>query len=74
MGPKSRQKKEPPTRVDRKENMNRSSTNPPPLPAPPIARSISNKERGRTSKKSLGLEKPSPIIRTCLEIEVACIC
>jgi len=57
--------------VDCKENMNRSSTTPPPQP---ITRSISNKERGGTSKKTFSLEEPSLIVRTCLEIKVVYIC
>jgi hypothetical protein len=43
--PSPGKKKKPPTRVDYKENMNKSSTNPRPLI---IARSISMKKRGGT--------------------------
>jgi hypothetical protein len=39
-------------------------------PSPPIARSILNKERGRTPKKMSSLDEPSPIIITRLKIKV----
>jgi hypothetical protein len=43
-----------------------------PTPRPPITRSISNNKKGRIPKRMLSLEKPSPIITTCLEIKATC--
>jgi hypothetical protein len=45
-------------------------------PSPPIARNILNKEKGRTPKRMLSLDKPSPspILITYLKIKVVYAC
>jgi len=61
----------PPSRANRKGNMNKLSTQ---TPFSLVARSISNKERGETLEKTLTLEEPSHIRTSHLEIKSTCIC
>jgi hypothetical protein len=62
-GPKSEKTKDPPKRVNHKMNIK--------FPNPFfVARSISNKERGRRPKRMFDLEEPLLIAITCFKIEI----
>jgi len=67
--PKSMQKEETTNQGGHKGNMNKSSSQTPPL----IVRNISNKERGIPHERTFSLEKPLPFRTTHFEIEVACV-
>jgi hypothetical protein len=67
------QKEKPPTKVDCKGNMNKSSIETL-LLFPQVTRNISNKEKRAIRNKTFNLEKSSPTLTTFLEIKVVYTC